>query len=188
MKKSFIKIIVAVVLVYGSINIVGCGSLYNAYENTASTEAILEVVGGNTELVDENETGAWNNGMFWCGDYCVNLECPEAGHPSGVVDSEWSTGCKLDDGTSVNVDFFSREGFVEDRIAELENAGMIIEEGVLWENSCHFFRDEEENALIVFIKVDENNYIEITFKTRDETAILFGDIPDVFTLTITDKF
>ncbi len=120
MKKSFIKNTVAIVLVYGSISMAGCGSLYIGDENIANTEAIAEVIGGNTESVsgstepkEEYVTGAWKDGMFWCGDYQVNLECPEAGHPSGAADSEWSTGCKLDDGTSVNVDFFSREGSLE---------------------------------------------------------------------------
>lgn len=195
MKISFIKIIVAVVLIYGSINIVGCGSLYNVYENIAATEAIPEIVGenkesigGSTEPEDEYVTGAWKDGMFWCGDYRINLECPEAGHPSGSADSEWSTGCKLDDGTSVIVDFFSREGFLEDRIAELENLGVSVEEDVLWENPCHFYHNDEENATIVFIKVDEHNYVEITFGTWEETDILFEDIPDVFKFTITDKF
>lgn len=188
MKKACIKVVVAVVLLCGSINLSGCGLLYNTYENVAFTEVGTEVVIENTKPQDEYVTGAWQEGMFWCGDYRVDLECPEAGHPSGSADSEWSTGCKLDDGTSVNVDFFSREGSVETRIAELENEGVTVEEGVLWENPCNFYMDDEKIVTIVFIRADENNYVEIVFESWDGDAVPFEEIPDEFTFTIADKF
>lgn len=186
MNKKLQKIIVAVVILLGNMNLAGCGLLYNAYEEITSTETKTKVVNGDSAETDENETGAWNEGMFWCGNYCVNLECPEAGHPSGAANSEWSTGYKLDDGRFVNVDFFSREGSVEERIVELENDGATVKDGVLWDNSCDFYTDTAESVTIVLIKVDDNNYIEIAFEDWDGNAILFEDISEEFTLSITE--
>ena len=164
----------------GSIGLSGCGLLNNVFENiTLSEEADIE---------DEYVTGAWNDGMFWCGDYRVDLECPQAGHPSGAADSEWSTGYELDDGTDVNVDFFSREGAMEDRISELENQGFTVEEGILWENPCYFYVDKVEFVTIAFIQADERNYIEVTFESWEEEIVPFDEITDEFTLTIQSKF
>lgn len=180
MKKAFVKGIVAVVFVFGSMGLTGCGLLNSVYENSTPSE--------EPDIEDEYVTGAWNDGMFWCGDYRVDLECPQAGHPSGSADSEWSTGYELDDGTDVNVDFFSREGAMEDRISELENQGFAVEEGMLWENPCYFYVDEVEFVTIAFIQADERNYIEVAFQSWEEEIVPFDEITDEFTLTIQSKF
>lgn len=180
MKKAFIKSMVGMVFLLGSIGLSGCSLLYSVSENITSAEDL--------DSEDEYATGAWNDGMFWCGDYRVDIECPQAGHPSGAADSEWSTGYELDDGTDVNVDFFSREGSMEDRISELENQGFTVEEGILWENPCYFYVDEVEFVTIAFIKADESNYIEVTFESWEEEIVPFDEITDEFTLTIQSKF
>ena len=68
MNKKLQKIIVAVVILLGNMNLAGCGLLYNAYEEITSTETKTKVVNGDSAETDENETGAWNEGMFWCGN------------------------------------------------------------------------------------------------------------------------
>ncbi len=182
MKKTLLKVAVIAVFLMGAMGLSGCGLLYNVYENMTSGGS-----GSNTHIYDEPVTGAWKEGSFWCGDYTVNLVCPEAGHPSGSVDSDWSTGCELEDGTDVMVHFYAREGLLEDRIKEAEDAGMTVSEGVLWNNPCYFYEDDVEFDTVTLIEVDENNYVEIIFSTW-EKAVPFEEIPDAFTLTIEERF
>ncbi|MBQ7833595.1 MAG: hypothetical protein IJ336_08480 [Lachnospiraceae bacterium] len=179
MKKAFIKVAVATVCLMGAMGLSGCGILYNVYENMTSGGS-----GSNTNIYDEPVTGAWKEGSFWCGDYIVELVCPEAGHPSGSADSDWSTGCELEDGTNVNVDFYAREGSLADRITEAEDAGMTVSEGMLWENPCYFYEDDVELITIALIEVDEGNYVEISFESWDEEVVPFDEIPDAFTMEV----
>lgn len=174
MTKTNLKAIILLTLLISSIGLSGCGLLYNT--------------NGNAHSDDEYVTGAWKEGSFWCGDYQINLVCPEAGHPSGSMDSDWSTGCKLEDGTSVNVDFYSKEGSLEDRIAEIENEGIAVAEGVLWDNPCSFYVDDIELVTVVFMEVDSSNYIQVEFISWESEVVPFEDIPDEFTLEIESGF
>lgn len=87
----------------------------------------------------------------------------------------------------MNVDFFAREGALEDRITEAEDEGMTVSEGMLWENPCYFYEDHVELITIALIEVDEGNYVEISFKSWEE-VVPFEEIPDAFTLTIKERF
>lgn len=165
MKKAFLKGIVVMVLLFGSLGLTGCGLLYS--------------------LFDEPETGTWKKGSICCGVYSVTVEGPYSGAPSY---SDWSTYCKLEDGTKVYVEFYGKEDSLEGRIAEVEAEGITVSEGILWDNSCYFYYDEEEEdgepITIVLFEVWGENYLEVEFSLYEDEILPFEEIPDTFTLTI----
>ena len=167
MKKAFVKGSVVVVFLLGSIGLSGCDLLYSLYDN---------MMGG--------DTGAWKEGSFVYRGYWIVIEGPNAGCPSGEID--WSTHYDLEDGTKVNVNLTAKEGTLEDRIAE-EAERMTVSEGILWDNSCYFYYDEEDDGepiTVALLEVGEENHLEIRFDSYEDEVVLFEEIPDTFALTI----
>lgn len=171
MKKAFVKGIVVVTFLLGSMGLTGCG-LLNDWND-----------GGNGPQYPETETGAWETGTFYYDDYRVDIEGPKVGHPS--PGTEWSTFYELDNDTDVFVDFICIDGLLEDRISELENDGVEVTEGVIWDNDCYFYMDEVTNAMI---KLGEGVYLQVELRTDDGETVEISEISDEFTLTIGSKF
>ncbi len=171
MKKAFIKGIVVVVFLLGSMGLTGCG-LLNYWND-----------GGNGPQYPEADTGAWDTGTFYYDDYRIDIEGPEVGHPS--PGTEWSTSYELDNDTDVFVDFICIDGSLEDRISELENEGVEVTEGVIWDNNCYFYMDEVTNAMI---ELGEGVYLRVEMRTDDSEVVEISEISDEFTLTIGSKF
>jgi len=42
-------------------------------------------------ISEEGEKGSIKKGSFMYSDYWIDLGCPNIGHPSGSIDSLWST-------------------------------------------------------------------------------------------------
>ena len=177
MKKAFIKGIIVLVFLLGGVGLTGCGLMYNIYENMISNGT------GEPEPGDLTETGAWETGTFYYDDYRIDIEGPEVGHPS--PGTEWSTFYELDDDTDVFVDFICIDGSLEDRISELENEGVEVAEGVIWDNDCYFYMDEVTNAMI---ELGEDVYLQVELRTDDGEVVEISEISDEFALTIGSKF
>lgn len=139
----------------------------------------------DTDIYDKKETGSFKKGGFMYSDYWVALECPYAGHPSGSIDSLWSTYYEDETGESVNVDFFGMEGDLEKYIEELTVGGNEVTKGILWENECYFYTGDSIDALI---SLGKNNYLQITFKREDGNVIEISSIPDTFYLKLTQVY
>ena len=139
----------------------------------------------DTDIYDTKETGSFKKGGFMYSDYWVALECPYAGHPSGSIDSLWSTYYEDETGESVNVDFFGMEGDLENHIEELAVGGNEVTKGILWDNECYFYTGDSIDALI---SLGKNNYLQITFKREDGNLIEISSIPDTFYLKLTKVY
>ena len=64
-------------------------------------------------------------------DYWIDLECPNTGHPSGSIDSLWSTYYEDQTGEQVDFDSFGMEGDFDSLINELAVSGIEVTKGVL---------------------------------------------------------
>ena len=136
----------------------------------------------NTTNNDTKETGSFKKGGFMYSDYWVALECPNAGHPSGSIDSLWSTYYKDEAGENVNVNFFGIEGDLDSHIEEVTKGGNEVNEGVLWDNECYFYSGDLTVALI---PLGKHNYFQITFEHEDGKVIESSNIPDSFYMKLT---
>ncbi len=167
MKKEFVRRSVVAVFLLGSIVLTGCRSLYHMND------------GRNGPQSPSAETGAWESGTFYYGDYRVDIEGPKVGHPSSGT--EWSTYYELDDDTDVFVDFICIDGSLEDRIYELENEDVEVSKGIIWGNDCFFYTDEHTNAMI---ELGEDVYLQVELRTDDGEIVEISEISDEFRLTI----
>ena len=172
MIKNHKKIVISLYLI--------CSALFTT---ACSTTDIAQKV--NTTISEEGETGSFKKGGFMYSDYWVALECPYAGHPSGSIDSLWSTYYEDETGEIVNVDFFGMEGDLENHIEELAVGGDKVTKGILWDNECYFYTGDSIDALI---SLGKNNYLQITFKREDGNVIEISNIPDTFYLKLTKVY
>ncbi len=140
---------------------------------------------GNTEIYEEKETGSFKKGGFMYSDYWIDIECPNTGHPSGSIDSLWSTYYKAKTGEQVDVDIFGMEGDLGSLINELAVSGIEVSEGVLWDNECYFYIDAMTVALI---PLGKNNYLKIEFEHENGVVVENSSIPDTFYMKITQVF
>lgn len=139
----------------------------------------------NTNSNNAKETGSFKKGGFMYSDYWVNLECQNAGHPSGSIDSLWSTYYKDENGESVDVDIFGIEGNSDSFIDELTTKGIKVSEGVLWDNECYFYTSD---MTVAIIPLGKNDYLQILFEHEDGLLVEIADIPDTFILEITQVY
>lgn len=139
----------------------------------------------NTAISEEGEQGSFKKGGFMYSDYWIDLECPNTGHPSGSIDSLWSTYYEDEKGEQVDVDIFGMEGDLGSLIDELAANGFEVSKGVLWDNECYFYIDEITVALI---PLGNKNYLQIEFEHEDGVVIENSSIPDTFTMKITLAF
>ena len=97
-------------------SMVGCGERSNQIGQVNSEE-------------EEMDTGAWESGTVYYNDYKIDITGPKVGHPSG--ETLWSTYYE-DDDKNVDVDFYGKEGSLEERIEELTAEGIEVSNGWLW--------------------------------------------------------
>jgi len=139
----------------------------------------------NAEIIEEGEKGSFKKGGFMFSDYWISLECPYSGHPSGTIDSLWSTYYNDENSVSVFVDIFGVEGNSDTLIDELANNGIKVSEDVLWDNECYFYTDD---VTVAIIPLGKNDYLKIVFKHRDGLTVESSSIPDTFTLEVTQVY
>ncbi len=118
-------------------------------------------------------------------DYWIDLECPNTGHPSGSIDSLWSTYYMNEADERVDVNIYGIEGDLGSLIDELTTSGIEVSEGVLWHNECYFYIDEMTVALI---PLGNFNYLQIIFGNKDGVVVDSSSIPNTFTMNITQVY
>ena len=139
----------------------------------------------NTGIYEEKENGSFKKGGFMYSDYWIDLECPNTGHPSGSIDSLWSTYYEDQTGEQVDVNIFGMQGDFDSLINELVVSGIEVTKGVLWNNDCYFYIDDMTVAIIPLGKKD---YLQITFGDSDGVVIDSSSIPNTFTMNITQVY
>nr|MBQ8253509.1 hypothetical protein [Lachnospiraceae bacterium] len=108
------------------------------------------------------ETGAWNVGTLYDGDYCITFSCPEDGHPD--AESEWRTCYKdpreeLDLDIKINyADAIPPQGDCWQAEAELWGHDIIYQEHM---TQNRVWPDRDQSLFVGYLEMGPDQYLQI---------------------------
>lgn len=125
-----------------------CAVVFGALIGGNQVNGKQQSVSGITEYEKTTDTGAWRKGTIYHGDYQVDFQCPEVGHPGNGAD--WETHYYYESADmDVGVEFYIKDAAIEDIKNELEQELVQVKNGELWGHKVSYFLTYDEfNAVM----------------------------------------